>query len=69
MAQQLKGLAALAEHPGLAPSTHFVAHRRLKLQSRGAKYPLQPLQVLDTEYTYAHLSKTIMHIKVNKIFY
>lgn len=32
MAQDWRALAALAEHPGLVPSTHALAHKHLQLQ-------------------------------------
>ena len=62
MAQQLKALAALAEDPGLVPSTHIVANNHLQLQFQDISGLCRHL--VHTWYTDRHKAST-HKIKIN----
>ena len=67
MAQQLIAPAALAEDPGLIPSTHTGAKNRLYLQFQGNNTPISDLHCLARhECTNLHADSTLIHIKTLK---
>jgi hypothetical protein len=65
LVQRLRALAALAEDPGLIPSTHMVAHNHFKLYFQGIWHPLLAtpgIPCIDTHAGQALINK----IKINK---